>query len=93
MELQLSDEQARAIYCQAIDLLADDGNGEHWWREVCKEMRQVDAAPDAPAAARIIEWWHDDWARAGDCALSAALRVRQAAAATYTTGIQNNSKG
>lgn len=81
MELQLSDEQARAICCQAIDPLADDGNGEDWWREVCKEMQQVVTAPGANAAARIIEWWHDDWARTGDCALDAALRVRQAAAA------------
>jgi hypothetical protein len=46
------------------------------------EVQSVVDAPDARAAAAIINWWHDDWSAIGDTPTRAARRIRPAAKRT-----------
>ncbi|MFC4484232.1 hypothetical protein [Cupriavidus campinensis] len=72
-------ETAKAIYRQAVDPHADDGEGATWWAEVRAEMAEVVAAPTIRQAAAIIAWWHGDWSMVGDTPSDAAKRIRDAA--------------
>jgi len=69
----------KTVYRQAIDARARDAEGDSWWMEVAAEVQSVVDAPDARAAAAIINWWHDDWSAIGDTPARAARRIRTAA--------------
>lgn len=68
----------KAIYRQAIDPSASDGEGDAWWSEVGAELSGVLAARTLSEAAAIITWWHHDWSSVGDTARAAAKRIRSA---------------
>lgn len=68
----------KAIYRQAIDPNASDGEGDAWWSEVGAEVSDVLAAGSLDEAAAIIAWWHHDWSSVGDTARAAAKRIRSA---------------
>ncbi len=68
----------KAIYRQAIDPNASDGEGDAWWSEVGAELSDVIAARTLDEAAALIAWWHHDWSSVGDTARAAAKRIRSA---------------
>ena len=76
---ELTIDQAKRVYRQAIDTTASDANDEGWWADVVREMREVCKAATITAAADVIDWWHHDWATVNDTAKGAAKRIRQAA--------------
>lgn len=78
---QLTLDQARAIYRQAIERTVRDDEGADWWQAVHQEVIRVLAARNLAAAAAEIAWWHSDWGAVGDTAAAAARRLRQAAKA------------
>ena len=67
------------IYRLAIDAQASDCEGHEWWAAVAKEVEAVIAAPALGEAAKVIAWWHGDWASISDTPTSAARRLRLAA--------------
>ncbi|MCA8355713.1 hypothetical protein [Burkholderia cepacia] len=79
MTISLND--AKAIYRNAIDSRASDGEGAAWWDEVADEVRDVVAARTIGIAAELIAWWHHDWTSVNDTAREAATRIRDAARA------------
>lgn len=56
-----------------------NGEGRSWWAEVHVEPGQVLAARTVGDAAKVIAWWHNDWAAVGDTAKGPAQRIRAAA--------------
>ena len=52
----LSLDAAKAIYRQAVDLRASDGESAAWWDEVAAEIRDVIAARSVSEAATVIKW-------------------------------------
>ncbi|AZG17268.1 hypothetical protein [Cupriavidus pauculus] len=81
MELTL--EQIKAIYREAIDPLAKDTEGREWWESVSANVTAVVKADSVAEAASFIAWWHSDWewTQIGDSAVQAAERLRLAARA------------
>jgi hypothetical protein len=77
MEITL--DVAKAIYRQAVDSRASEGESPAWWNEVADEVRDVVAARSVSEAARIIQWWHHDWTTVSDTPLNAVKRIREAA--------------
>lgn len=79
MELTL--DQVRTIYRQAIDPKAKDAEGSDWWDSVSANVLDVTTAPTIAEAAKAIEWWRSawEWKQFGDSAKAAARRIRQAA--------------
>lgn len=73
-------ETVKSVYRSAIDAHATDAEGDDWWLKVAKEIDAVIAAPSTSEAARIIVWWHHDWAAVCDSPVKAAARIRRAAA-------------
>lgn len=78
MTITLQPDAAKAIYRQAIDPHAGDGEGPAWWSEVIAELTDVLSARTLGEAAAVIEWWHHDWSMVGDTAKGAAARLRDA---------------
>lgn len=78
MTVTLQPDTAKAIYRQAIDPDAGDGEGTVWWSEVIAELAEVLSARTLREAAAVIEWWHHDWSMVGDTAKGAAARIRNA---------------
>lgn len=78
-QASLSLDEVKAIYREAIDPRASDGEEAAWWSEVQAELSLVLAAPTAREAAAVINWWHHDWTTVADTAVSAARRLRAAA--------------
>lgn len=78
MTAPLQLEIAKAIYRQAIDPRAGDGEGAGWWSEVSIELVEVLTAATLHQAAAVIQWWHHDWSTVGDTAEAAAMRIRAA---------------
>ncbi len=76
---QLTLESAKAIYRAAIDVRAQDGEGDNWWEAVRVEVGQVLSARTVADAAEVIAWWHHDWTSIGDTPRDAAKRIRLAA--------------
>ncbi|WP_213781784.1 hypothetical protein [Caballeronia sp. dw_276] len=74
-------DAAKAIYRQAVDPRASDGEGAAWWDEVADEVRDVVAARSLHAASDVIQWWHHDWTSVSDTPRGAAKRIREAARA------------
>lgn len=74
-------EQAKTIYRAAVDARASDGEGPAWWNEVHAELDQVLAASTAKDAAKVIDWWHNDWSVVGDTPKAVVRRIRSAARA------------
>ncbi|PVX85683.1 hypothetical protein [Paraburkholderia unamae] len=72
-------DTAKAIYREAVDSRASDGEGATWWDEVAAEVRDVIAARTVIEAANVIAWWHHDWAVVSDTPRAAAKRMRDAA--------------
>lgn len=72
-------DEAKRVYRNAIDSTKTDAEGADWWIEVASEVRRVCAATSLKTAAEVIEWWHHDWSAVGDSAKAAAQRIRQAA--------------
>jgi nucleotide-binding universal stress UspA family protein len=70
---------AKAVYRQAIDPSARDGEGAAWWSEVVDEIRDVIAARSVSEAAAVIDWWHNDWSAVSDTPRDAAKRIRESA--------------
>lgn len=81
--MNISIEQVKAIYRQAIDTNARDGEGADWWAVVALEVVAVIRAPRGAEAAKLISWWHSDWewTQIGDSAIEAANRIREGARA------------
>ncbi|HHY6930524.1 hypothetical protein QZM43_32455 [Burkholderia orbicola] len=79
--MAISIDEAKAIYRQAIDSQASDGEGAAWWDEVADEIRDVVAARTIGIAAELIAWWHRDWTSVNDTPRNAATRIRDAARA------------
>lgn len=79
--MNISLEQVKAIYRQAIDKNARDGEGADWWAAVALEVVAVIRAPRVAKAAKLISWWHSDgeWTQIGDSAIDAAKRIRDEA--------------
>lgn len=75
----MTHDQAVQLYRASIDPLASIREGLDWWAAVRAELEQVIAAKSASAGARIIEWWHHDWAMVSDRAIDASRRIRQQA--------------
>lgn len=71
----------KVIYRCAIDEKASDGEGADWWAAVAAEVIAVIRAKSIPAAAGVIDWWHNDWGQVGDTPKAAAQRIRSAARA------------
>ncbi|WP_082378083.1 hypothetical protein [Caballeronia cordobensis] len=74
-------EQAKAIYREAIDPRASDGESPSWWHEIADEIEQVARAMTERDAAAVIAWWHHDWSLYSDSPACAARRIRHAARA------------
>jgi hypothetical protein len=74
-------DAAKAIYRQAVDPRASDGEGPAWWVEIADEVRDVVAARTLNEAAEVIQWWHHDWTEVSDTPRNAAKRIREAARA------------
>lgn len=74
-------DAAKALYGEAIDPRASDGEGEAWWWVVADELAEVIAAPRASEAAAIIAWWHREWGCVNDTPRAAAARIRRVACA------------
>jgi len=72
---QLTLENAKAIYRAAIDVRAQDGEGDNWWEAVRVEVGQVLSARTVADAAEVIPWWHHDWTSVGDTPRDAAKRI------------------
>ncbi|WP_321944800.1 hypothetical protein [Burkholderia cenocepacia] len=79
--MAISLDEAKAIYRQAIDSRASNGEGPAWWDEVADEIRDVVAARTIAVAADLIAWWHHDWTCINDTPRRAATRIRDAARA------------
>ncbi|MCP3727457.1 hypothetical protein M3I53_30765 [Paraburkholderia sp. CNPSo 3272] len=79
--MNISLDAAKAIYRQAIDPTASDGEGANWWGEVADEVRDVVSARTVGEAAEVISWWHDDWTLVSDTSRDAAKRIREVARA------------
>ncbi len=77
--MALTLDAAKAIYRQAIDPRASDGESSAWWDEVADEVRDVVAARTVTAAAEVIQSWHHDWTAVSDTPRNAAKRIREAA--------------
>lgn len=79
MEITL--EQFKQIYREAIDPTARDGEGAEWWAAVAADVRAVLLAPSLTSAAQCIRWWHSEWEwqLIGDSAREAAGRLRDVA--------------
>ncbi|WP_175924547.1 hypothetical protein [Burkholderia latens] len=77
--MAISLDEAKAIYRQAIDSRAGDGEGAAWWDEVADEVRDVVAARTIGIAAELIAWWHHDWTSVSDTPRDAATRIRDTA--------------
>lgn len=74
-------DRAKAIYREAIDPRASDGEDSAWWVSVHEDLvRVLDARTVAEAAAGLA-WWHSDWEwqAVGDSPKAAAARIRSAA--------------
>lgn len=52
--MKISIEQAKAIYREAIDPLASDGESTSWWDEVTAEVEQVASARTDRDAAAVL---------------------------------------
>jgi len=85
-DTEMTIDEAKRIYREAIDSCAGDAHGADWWAEIAKEMRDVCAAASVAAAADVIEWWHHDWSAVSDTAKAAAKRIRAAAKKRSTRG-------
>ena len=72
---------AKAIYRQAVDPRASDGESSAWWNEVTDEVRDVVGARSLNEAAKVIQWWHHDWTAVSDTPRGTATRIREAARA------------
>lgn len=72
-------DTAKAIYREAVDPCASDGEGAAWWDEVADEVRDVIAARSVNEATTVIAWWHHDWTAVSDTPRAAAMRIRDAA--------------
>lgn len=79
--MQIALDTAKAIYRNAIDPRASDGEGAAWWNEVAGELRDVLSAGSLSAAATVIAWWHHDWTQVSDTPRDAAKRIRETARA------------
>ncbi|MEM5402743.1 hypothetical protein [Paraburkholderia unamae] len=79
--MNISLDAAKAIYRQAIDPTASDGEGANWWGEVADEVRGVVSARTVGEAAEVISWWHHDWTLVSDTSRDAAKRIREVARA------------
>jgi hypothetical protein len=78
-------EHAKAIYREAIDPSASDGESTSWWDEVADEIEQVVRARTDRDAAAVLAWWHHDWSLFSDSPAAAAKRIRHAARAVKLT--------
>lgn len=76
---QLTIDQAKAVYREAIDSTARDSEGHDWWDSVRVEIQKVVNAANAAEAAEVIKWWHHDWSCVSDTARKAAGRIRKEA--------------
>lgn len=85
-DVEMTTDEAKRIYREAIDATAGNAHGEDWWAAVAREMRDVCAAASIAAAADVIEWWHHDWSTVHDTAKAAAKRIRAAAKKPATRG-------
>ncbi|WP_457391525.1 hypothetical protein [Roseateles sp. P5_E1] len=74
-------KKAKAIYRAAINVRAQDGEGDNWWEAVRVEVGQVLSARTIADAAEVIAWWHHDWTFVIDTPRDAAKRIRLAARA------------
>lgn len=74
-------DTAKALYREAIDPKASDGEGAEWWAAVAVDVDAVIQSGNAKEAASHIAWWHHDWSQVGDTAIAAAQRLRGAARA------------
>jgi hypothetical protein len=79
--MKISIEQAKAIYREAIDPRASDGESTSWWDDVRADVEQVVCARTERDAAAVIAWWHHDWSLCSDTPSEAARRIRRAARA------------
>ncbi|MCS6496806.1 hypothetical protein NX905_21410 [Burkholderia thailandensis] len=79
--MAISLNAAKAIYRDAIDPRASDGEGAAWWDEVADEVRDVVATRTIDIAGELIAWWHNDWTCINDTPRQAAKRIRDAARA------------
>ncbi|RZT35446.1 hypothetical protein [Cupriavidus agavae] len=79
MEMTL--EQVKQIYREAMDPLAKDAEGSDWWASVFANVTGVVRAKSLIDAAEVIQWWHSDWEwnQVADSPLEAAQRIRDAA--------------
>lgn len=79
MELTL--EQVKVIYRDAIDAKARDGEGLDWWASVAADVLAVVSAPSIRSASDRLAWWHSEWewVQIGDSASAAAKRIRGSA--------------
>ncbi len=91
MTTNLEPNMVKAIYRQAIDPKAGDGEGDAWWSEVGLELSGVLAAATLGEAAAMIAWWHHDWSSVGDTAQAAAQRIRRAG--TRAKALHRSPKG
>ena len=79
MEITL--EQVKEIYRDAIGPKACDGEGLDWWASVAVDVLAVVGAPSIWSAADRLAWWHSEWEweMIGESASEAAQRIRQSA--------------
>lgn len=77
---ELTDDQVRQVYRQAIEPV-EGSEDAAWWIEVVAEIRQVIAARTVGVGAAVINWWHHDWSMVDDTPVAAAKRIRDAAKA------------
>lgn len=74
-------DRVKAIYREAVDPRASDGEGSAWWAAVQEEIVHVVKARSVGEAAQKIAWWHSswEWQAVGDSPKAAAQRIRTAA--------------
>ncbi|HDR9882062.1 TPA: hypothetical protein QDE50_34195 [Burkholderia cenocepacia] len=77
--MAISIDEANAIYRQAIESRASDGEGAAWWNEIADEVRDVVDARTISIAAELSAWWHHDWRSVSDTPRGAATRNRDTA--------------
>lgn len=76
--MQISIEQAKTIYREAIDLRSHDGESASGCEAVTAEIERVARARTERDAAAVIAWWHHDSSLVSDTPAAAVRRIRRA---------------